>query len=101
MADVLGLPDSVLRTVLARQEISVPDDLPQNTAAKSFGRANTYKPQDAKELESLSVLEQDHIQKSRDLDPHGKEMVDFTLLKEWECSTTERKRKHYSHEAKS
>ena len=28
------------------------------------------------------------IKKYRDLDSHGKEMVDFTLLKEWERSTT-------------
>lgn len=33
--------------------------------------------------------EQDHISKYRDLDSHGKEMVDFTLLKEWERSTAE------------
>lgn len=38
---------------------------------------------------SLCPEERDHIQKYRDLDPHGKEMVDFTLLKEWERSTTE------------
>ena len=35
----------------------------------------------------LSYLEQDYIKKYRELDPHGKEMVDFTLLKEWERST--------------
>ncbi len=29
------------------------------------------------------------IEKYRDLDSHGKEMVDFTLLKEWERSTAE------------
>lgn len=29
------------------------------------------------------------IKKYRTLDPHGKEMVDFTLLKEWERSTAE------------
>lgn len=29
------------------------------------------------------------IEKYRLLDPHGKEMVDFTLLKEWERSTAE------------
>ena len=29
--------------------------------------------------------------KYRDLDSHGKEMVDFTLLKEWERSTAENK----------
>ncbi len=31
--------------------------------------------------------ERDHISKYRDLDHHGKEMVDFTLQKEWERST--------------
>lgn len=38
---------------------------------------------------SLYPKEQDHIKKYRALDPHGKEMVDFTLLKEWERSTAE------------
>lgn len=38
---------------------------------------------------SLCPEEKDHIQKYRNLDSHGKEMVDFTLLKEWERSTTE------------
>jgi len=32
-----------------------------------------------------------HIEKYRALDSHGKEMVDFTLLKEWERSTAEKK----------
>lgn len=31
------------------------------------------------------------IEKYRDLDSHGKEMVDFTLQKEWERSTAEQK----------
>lgn len=31
--------------------------------------------------------EMEHIKKYRILDEHGKEMVDFTLLKEWERST--------------
>lgn len=34
----------------------------------------------------ISLLEYEHIKKYRDLDEHGKEMVDFTLLKEWERS---------------
>lgn len=38
---------------------------------------------------TLYPEEQDHINKYRKLDPHGKEMVDFTLLKEWERSTAE------------
>ena len=36
----------------------------------------------------LHPNEQDFIQKYRQLDHHGKEMVDFTLYKEWERSTT-------------
>lgn len=39
----------------------------------------------------LSPEEKDHINKYRDLDSHGKEMVDFTLQKEWERSTAEQK----------
>lgn len=37
--------------------------------------------------------EMEHIKKYRVLDGHGKEMVDFTLLKEWERVTVE-KAKH-------
>lgn len=37
----------------------------------------------------LKYNEIKHIEKYRALDPHGKEMVDFTLLKEWERSTAE------------
>lgn len=37
----------------------------------------------------LNMKEIDMVEKYRDLDPHGKEMVDFTLLKEWEHSTAE------------
>jgi len=42
----------------------------------------------SKEVNDVTLSEYDHIKKYRDLDPHGKEMVDFTLLKEWERSTT-------------
>lgn len=35
----------------------------------------------------MSYDEIEHIKKYRVLDPHGKEMVDFTLQKEWERST--------------
>lgn len=34
----------------------------------------------------LNMKEIDMVEKYRNLDPHGKEMVDFTLLKEWERS---------------
>lgn len=48
-----------------------------------------YLFQDAVKLKSsnnVSLLEYELIKKYRDLDKHGKEMVDFTLLKEWERS---------------
>lgn len=37
----------------------------------------------------LNIKEIDIVEKYRVLDPHGKEMVDFTLQKEWERSTAE------------
>ena len=37
--------------------------------------------------EDFSPFEKSIIKKYRDLDQHGKEMVDFTLQKEWERST--------------
>jgi len=39
----------------------------------------------------IKPSEIEYIEKYRGLDPHGKEMVDFTLLKEWERSTAESK----------
>lgn len=39
----------------------------------------------------LKYNEMKHIEKYRDLDPHGKEMVDFTLHKEWERSISIKK----------
>lgn len=39
----------------------------------------------------MSYDEIEHIKKYRILDHHGKEMVDFTLEKEWERSTAESK----------
>lgn len=39
----------------------------------------------------ISILEYEHIKKYRDLDTHGKKMVDFTLNEEWERATAESK----------
>ena len=39
----------------------------------------------------LKSTEYDHIKKYRALDSHGKEMVDFTLEKEWERTTNDDK----------
>lgn len=39
----------------------------------------------------LQYDEQEIIKKYRDLDPHGKKMVDFTLHEEWERSTQSNK----------
>lgn len=37
-----------------------------------------------KELNNVTLAEFEYIQKYRDLDPHGREIVDYILLKEWE-----------------
>lgn len=44
-----------------------------------------------KETNDITLAEYNHIKKYRVLDTHGKEMVDFTLQKEWERSTAEEK----------
>lgn len=41
----------------------------------------------------ISLAEYEHIKKYRALDEHGKEMVDFTLLKEYERSVAEKEQK--------
>ena len=41
--------------------------------------------------DGFSPVEKTMIRKYRDLDPHGKKMVDFTLNEEWERSTAEQK----------
>ena len=51
-----------------------------------------YKCDMVKEFSSdndITYIEWDMLEKYRALDPHEKEMVDFTLLKEWERSTAE------------
>ena len=40
-------------------------------------------------LKSVTEAEKETIERYRDLDPHGKKMVDFTLQEEWERSTVE------------
>lgn len=41
----------------------------------------------------INLSEYEHIKRYRDLDDHGKEMVDFTLKKEYERSIAEKERK--------
>ena len=48
---------------------------------------------------SVSIEEHKIIKKYRTLDSHGKEMVDFTLEKEWERSTTTHRDKIYTYGA--
>lgn len=40
----------------------------------------------------ISFIEYEHIKKYRDLDEHGKKMVDFTLQEEYERSKAEKKK---------
>lgn len=42
----------------------------------------------------VTIAEYDYIKKYRDLDPHGKKMVDFTLNEEWERSIAEDKNRN-------
>lgn len=46
-----------------------------------------------KKENDVTLAEYEYIQKYRQLDNHGKEMVDFTLSKEWERSTAHSKKK--------
>jgi len=46
-------------------------------------------------LQSVLPSERDHIEKFLSLYAHGKEMVDFTLQKEWERSTADAQDKDY------
>ena len=41
---------------------------------------------------NINLSEYEHIKKYRNLDDHGKEMVDFTLEKEYERSVAEKKK---------
>ncbi len=45
----------------------------------------------SKEANDVTLSEYDRIKKYRELDAHGKKMVDFTLNEEWERSTAETK----------
>lgn len=45
-----------------------------------------------KEKNDVTIAEYNHIKKYRELDTHGKEMVDFTIQKEWERTTTMRQK---------
>ncbi len=65
--------------------------IPDNELVHRYEFAKNISTVTAKMLISTSFTlypeEKDHINKYRELDAHGKEMVDFTLLKEWERST--------------
>lgn len=45
-----------------------------------------------KETNDVTLAEYDHIRKYRNLDHHGKKMVDFTLNEEWRRATEEKKK---------
>lgn len=45
-----------------------------------------------KEANDVTLAEYDYIKKYRELDNHGKKMVDFTLKEEWERSIAEAKK---------
>lgn len=44
IAEVLNIPGGILRTALAKQEIPLPNDMPQITAREAFTTSNTNSP---------------------------------------------------------
>lgn len=74
VADAIGLPGSLLRTALARQEIPIPTDMPVITAKEAFQETNSF---------TLTSAESEHINKYRTIDNQGKHTVDTVLDMEY------------------
>lgn len=90
VAEVIGLPSGLLRAALARQEIPLYESPYENTLedARKWFSEPYFDTNNCNSIStSFSRTEQEYIKKYRDLDTHGREMVDFTLLKEWERSS--------------
>lgn len=72
-------------------EVSSPKEPILFKIIEVLGCDANYLFQDAIKMSSITndvtIVEYNLIKKYRDLDDHGKEMVDFTLEKEWERST--------------
>ena len=87
LAEAIGLPGSVLRSALAKQEPPMPDDLPKITAKEAFKDAlEDFKepPKVGNIKVFISKEEQNHLYKYRAIDDHGRELVDTILDKEHE-----------------
>lgn len=85
VAKVIGLPPSMLRAALARQEIPSPEEYNHVSAQEAFGFTNIISStQSADEKNSLqpTTKEQNIIKQYRALDSHGKDIVDTILTKE-------------------
>lgn len=76
VADVLGIPGSLLRSALARQETPLDSAPHLITAQEAFGFS--------KNPDTFSQPEIDHIKKYRTLDPTGQSHVDTVL--DWEAA---------------
>lgn len=98
------LKDLRIRAGLTQKQVYEHFNIPQSTFSSwEIGKSepsgemliklcNFYKCDMLKEFaplndSSITYDEYNYIQKYRELDAHGKEMVDFTLEKEWERST--------------
>jgi len=89
VAEVIGLPGSILRIALAKQELSPPykSDMPRLSAAKAFGKIITKHEGG---FFSISDSEKKHIVKYRFIDDKGKHTVDTVLEMEYNrCNTAD------------
>ncbi len=93
-AEKLGIPSTTLRNY--ETDVREPGHTFLKQISEIFNVSVDYLLGLTDEKEALTSFrlktsEYEHINKYRDLDDHGKEMVDFTLEKEWERSVTNRK----------
>lgn len=96
-ADKLGIPSTTLRNY--ETDVREPGHTFLKQISEFFNVSVDYLLclTDEKEVLTsfrLKTSEYDHIKKYRTLDEHGKEMVDFTLEKEWERSTANKELAH-------
>jgi len=92
-ADKLGIPSTTLRNY--ETDAREPGHTFLKQVSEFFNVSVDYLlclTDDKDVLNSFRIRtsEQNIIKKYRDLDDHGREMVDFTLRKEWERSTAEK-----------
>ena len=87
VARMCNLPDSTIRSIISRKSKTVALEVAFKISKGLNVSLEELNGEILKQSDSpRSNNEQEVIKKYRALDEHGKEMVDFTLTKEWERS---------------